>query len=486
MRYKYFIITIFYLTVSFFSTYILLFYFQLGANMKYYGWAKMFHTLKDNRVKEIGDDKKIIIVSGSGSHYSINSKKIQKKFNMPVVNLAYWIDNDLTFYYYQLKDIVKEGDVVIMPLEFPYYYRNTMTTRFTHEMMVRGESIYIDKLDIIDLGHFILNTEPKRIIKGVIHKIDIAKITKNYSTSISSNQIDKISINLFENETIDRGMHKINKYGDRIVSFPTKEIKKISYIKNEKISNYFVNKFNKINRLIENKKATLYLVYPVTMNNELFDLKMPQHQNKILSFEKNLYDNNIKISCNAGLSHLDKRYFADSPNHLLKEGREIRTENLIDCLDSLIQKKKLITSFSEALSKTEKLQKRNGKVDHLINFKIRYDHLKSIKQSLERYHADNGFYPKSKGFDGRYTKWGYSGKDWIKGLVPKYLVSLPVDPRNTKELNKQYLYKSNGKDFKLISHSTADYYVVGKKHPNMIDPKRKSAYGFWTEGAKSW
>ncbi|MFA7022767.1 hypothetical protein [Aliarcobacter sp.] len=95
--------------------------------------------------------------------------------------------------------------------------------------------------------------------------------------------------------------------------------------------------------------------------------------------------------------------------------------------------------------------------------------------------------PISQGFDGIYSKYGYSGNDWIKGLSPKYINKLPIDPRNTNNPSFQYLYKSNGKDYKLISHSPEDCKSVEKINKALIDPSRKCwAYGLWSDGAKDW
>lgn len=113
--------------------------------------------------------------------------------------------------------------------------------------------------------------------------------------------------------------------------------------------------------------------------------------------------------------------------------------------------------------------------------------LKSIKQALSQYYNDFGEYPHSVGFDGLYTKWGRSGKKWITGLAPKYISNLPRDPRELKDPGKQYYYKSDGHDYKLISHQVEDCQIVESKLPERIDPERRCwAYGYWTKGAKSW
>jgi len=121
------------------------------------------------------------------------------------------------------------------------------------------------------------------------------------------------------------------------------------------------------------------------------------------------------------------------------------------------------------------------------NSEQRISDLTQINAALEAYHKEHGAYPKSKGFDGLYTTWGEASKEWIKDLVPKYINALPRDPRLNTNPKEQYLYRSNGKDFKLISHGAEDCKIVKSKQPELIDPKRDCwSYGYWTEGAKNW
>jgi len=118
---------------------------------------------------------------------------------------------------------------------------------------------------------------------------------------------------------------------------------------------------------------------------------------------------------------------------------------------------------------------------------IRLADLKILNQALKRYHADHSAYPVSTGFDGLYTKWGQSKETWISGLTPKYIYALPREPRRNQQPDKQYLYRSDGKDYKLICHGAEDSQEVAQTTPELMDPVRKTwAYGYWTEGAESW
>jgi hypothetical protein len=111
-----------------------------------------------------------------------------------------------------------------------------------------------------------------------------------------------------------------------------------------------------------------------------------------------------------------------------------------------------------------------------------------LTQALQKYYDDNHSYPKSSGgFDAVVAAFGESKEEWIPGLAPKYIDKLPVDPRKTEDSGKQYMYKSDGKDFKLIAHNPLGIDDVVKQHPELVDPVRPSwAFGVWTEGAKNW
>ena len=111
----------------------------------------------------------------------------------------------------------------------------------------------------------------------------------------------------------------------------------------------------------------------------------------------------------------------------------------------------------------------------------RFADFSTIEAALASYRKDHGAFPVSNG--------SFSLKsEWIPGLVPKYLVAVPRDPRYLSNVqNKQYLYISNGVDYKLIAHAPEDFGFVSKNFPDRIDPRRPSyAYGVWTPGATAW
>lgn len=114
--------------------------------------------------------------------------------------------------------------------------------------------------------------------------------------------------------------------------------------------------------------------------------------------------------------------------------------------------------------------------------------LEALRKALESYYVDNKQYPKSSGgWDAVDAAFGESRKDWIPGLAPRYISSLPSDPRKFRTTMEQYMYKSDGKDYKLIAHFPVNVAGITDKDTGLVDPIRPSwSIGVWTKNAKSW
>ena len=117
--------------------------------------------------------------------------------------------------------------------------------------------------------------------------------------------------------------------------------------------------------------------------------------------------------------------------------------------------------------------------------------IKEIVKALELYYSDNNSYPSSLAgdgsWDGIYTCWGDSSTNWIIGLAPTYMAELPRDPRNHTTCGEQYIYRSDGINYKLLSHNPEDCARIVSAYPVLFDPVRDCwAVGYWTPGAKNW
>jgi len=126
-------------------------------------------------------------------------------------------------------------------------------------------------------------------------------------------------------------------------------------------------------------------------------------------------------------------------------------------------------------------------------FHTRAGHFFGITEALERYRVEHGSYPVSAIDGSEWNGIGWKGdpQNWIPGLVPGYLARLPRDPRNTTIPHAQYIYRSDGKDYKLIAMQPEDCEAVIAHRQQYSDPARNSAgrclaYGMWTKGGTAW
>ncbi|HCN45521.1 MAG TPA: hypothetical protein DIT18_07565 [Pseudomonas sp.] len=140
--------------------------------------------------------------------------------------------------------------------------------------------------------------------------------------------------------------------------------------------------------------------------------------------------------------------------------------------------------FPAALHNTGKVKLSNER----SFFEQRKVDLANVKTALEAYHQAHGTYPPSEKFDGLHSTAGKDSANWIVGLAPDFIDTLPLDPARSGESMPQYLYVSDGTDYKVIAHGQTQSCVYARAQaPELVDPVRNCwGFGYWTPGARNW
>ena len=119
-------------------------------------------------------------------------------------------------------------------------------------------------------------------------------------------------------------------------------------------------------------------------------------------------------------------------------------------------------------------------------FTSRLKGLEALREALETYRRDTGGYPDTGG------KWAFlatdedgPGRNILSTLHPAHLREIPLPPGMDREALKGFLYRSNGKDFKLIAHNVEDCARARDTRAELIDPARRM-YGRALVGAGKW
>lgn len=121
-------------------------------------------------------------------------------------------------------------------------------------------------------------------------------------------------------------------------------------------------------------------------------------------------------------------------------------------------------------------------------FNQRKRDLEQVRDALNAYYQVHGRYPPSESFDGLHSIWGKDTAQWINGLAPEFIPVLPLDPAHSKESVPQYIYLSDGNNYKLLAHGPTQSWAYAKSlNPELVDPVRDGwGFGYWSEGARNW
>lgn len=134
---------------------------------------------------------------------------------------------------------------------------------------------------------------------------------------------------------------------------------------------------------------------------------------------------------------------------------------------------------------------------------IRKTDLKSMELAVRLYKAQNGRYPSGcrgeniwgGNFDGQYKC--PAGTEYIVGLVPDYIATLPIDPKGVSGTGYLYAVSTDGADYKILSIYVEKKYVTSYADEFARCDKsygidycdtvpQRNAYAVYSAGTASW
>jgi len=334
---KKFISLVIIILIAFSSFYYALFSYQVGADVKAEWWLKNLYDYKDHIATQ-KKSPKIIIISGSNSLFGVDSSIIEDMTKFPVVNLAGHAGLDISFLYLKIKEHMKEGDVIVMPLEFGYFQRTKMTNWFTNNMLAWGKDDYLDQLGYLNLFEFVSSVPKSQIYNGILEYKGKKSILEEEKA------IANIESLISKRDENWRGYKytSLNRFGDMISGdgvtedILSKSKKGFHYYGGWDISDRFFDYYKKITKIVEDRNGRLIFTWSVTMKNPLFDLLVSKHQARISKILSNLHKESIYLSCAPELFHFDVELFFNTEYHLNKFGTTIRSKNLALCINQTL------------------------------------------------------------------------------------------------------------------------------------------------------
>lgn len=258
---------------------------------------------------------KVLIIGGSSSFFGINTEKMTKLLNYPVINLGVNAGLGLDYIFFDAKKSIQDNDIVILPLEYGLYYEDNFS-KIRITQIWQNDKQYFNNISIGDKIQ-LLYSIPFDLEKTVIEQY-IGKQIKN-----------DISLEYMI----------INRNGDSVNTFKTKE-KKIIIKEPFYRNKIYLDKKNKQTIIdflnyCKEKNVKVFVTYPpYYYKQKYFDGYNLEQINKINQFWKE--QDVIILGQYTDFIYTDKSDFYDTEYHLNIKGREKRTEKLIEFLKPYI------------------------------------------------------------------------------------------------------------------------------------------------------
>ena len=91
-------------------------------------WLRGLYERKEAAARRIAEPK-IVLIGGSGTHYSFSAEYLAKRTGIPAVNLGTHAGLGLEYLLYRARRSLRPGDVAVLAIEPPLYHRNTVNVR---------------------------------------------------------------------------------------------------------------------------------------------------------------------------------------------------------------------------------------------------------------------------------------------------------------------------------------------------------------------
>ena len=166
--YKYFI----YGLITYLSVYAFVFYISLGKPSNTSKWVHDVYEKKTELAYKTNSPR-IVISAGSSSMFGIDSKMLGRAFDMPVINYSVNAGLMLPVILYKTKQILKEGDILIMPLEYDMYLYNGEPNEQMTDYISSYEPSILKSLTIQEQLRIFWNTPLKSIVTKYVQDVQV-------------------------------------------------------------------------------------------------------------------------------------------------------------------------------------------------------------------------------------------------------------------------------------------------------------------------
>lgn len=273
-----------------------------------FSFLKAGQSIKQQRLSNTNSPR-IILCGGSNLAFGIDSKLIEDKTGLSIVNMGLQRGLGLPYMLKELKGKIKETDIVILCLEYDFYYDKQLDG-YTPLFMLENK--------LNNFHYFNNHDDLLRIITFTPKFLQIKMNSIFFNTNTIKNPV--------------YNKDAFNEYGDVISHMDVKQKpQNLNY--NVFDLDYNTKSIRLINDFVsENPQAKIYTVFPSFIES-VYNKKQKKIE-KLNAFISTRLNTTFIGEPNTFV--FPDQYFFDSVYHLNKEGRKMRSEKLAELINSII------------------------------------------------------------------------------------------------------------------------------------------------------
>jgi len=300
--------------------------FALWAlSLGYYAPAE--HWLYDllrakQAIAERTKSPRILIISGSNALFGISSTEFSAIVGLPVVNLASHAGLPLSFHADVAIANARAGDVVVMPLEYAYYSATESPSEWQLRNLETWGRAFLFRHPRTALLFF-RATSPYAVIERLYWRKSIPSDGDEAITSVLSSTMNK-PFNKYSYKSI-------NSHGDIVGAIGSLYQDNVAYTEGN-VTEYSLSEISALKKQLEGRGAHIFLTWPVSIQNPLFDLSRGHDRAIVAKIQNRLLDMGLKINCAIDAFNYPRALFFDTKYHLNAAGSSRRSSDLAKCV----------------------------------------------------------------------------------------------------------------------------------------------------------
>lgn len=288
------------------------------------------------------NSKKIIIDSGSNGLFGFNSSIIESHFKLPVLNLSDMAGVPLSHKISRIKSISNKGDIVILPLEYNYYYSDNIDQNYIIEFFFKYAHYY-KHLSYIDKYKFL-----KNFTFGSFFTFGLKNIEDSFIFSkMNENSVYSVVNYLLDSQKFSLHGDYLNRSTEFDIVGDQNETRLILNSLNDNSNSSLSENIRNLLTIVDHG-VELYITWPAvtTLQKDCILKNLPFLEilkNQFLSHGLNVIGSPSDFIFDRNL------YGYDTPYHLSVEGAKTRTDKLISLIGDKITPSSSHSSVIEQL-----------------------------------------------------------------------------------------------------------------------------------------